>query len=67
MESKIDLQIIKAEDPMVSEIRTIIESKKSNSESIENDEIITVQICPICNDVVYGKRKNCQVCGFLLS
>jgi hypothetical protein len=67
LESKIDLQIIKAEDPMVTEIRTIIESKKSNSESIENDEIITVQICPICNDVINGKKKNCQVCGFLLS
>ena len=67
LESKIDLKIIKAEDPMVAEVRTIIESKKSNSESIENDDIITVNICPICNEIIIGNRKNCHICGFLLS
>lgn len=67
LESKIDLKIIKAEDPMVAEVRTIIESKKSNSKSVENDELITVNICPICNDITTGNRKNCQICGFLLS
>ncbi|MFX0037174.1 MAG: hypothetical protein ACFE9I_16200, partial [Candidatus Hermodarchaeota archaeon] len=42
LESKIKPKIIKAEDPMVTEVRTIIESKKSNSESIRKDEIVTV-------------------------
>ncbi|MFX0105374.1 MAG: hypothetical protein ACFE75_07780 [Candidatus Hodarchaeota archaeon] len=67
VESKIEPKIIKAEDPMVTEVRAIIESKKSNSESIQNDEIVKVNICPICNNITIGDMKNCQICGFLLS
>ncbi|MFW9828352.1 MAG: hypothetical protein ACFFEY_12245 [Candidatus Thorarchaeota archaeon] len=64
LESKIEPKVIKAEDPMVAEVRAIIESKRSNSEIIQNDEIITVNICPICNNVSIGNVKNCEICGF---
>ncbi|MFX1454241.1 MAG: hypothetical protein ACFFDB_02595 [Promethearchaeota archaeon] len=66
LESKIEPKIIKSEDPMVAEVRSIIESKRSNSEITQNDEIITVNFCPICNNITVGKAKNCEICGFFL-
>ncbi|MFX0144793.1 MAG: hypothetical protein ACFE9C_12025 [Candidatus Hodarchaeota archaeon] len=66
LESKIEPKIIKSEDPMVAEVRAIIESKRSNSEIIQNDEIMTINICPICNNIIIGDMKNCEICGFLL-
>ncbi|MFX0007463.1 MAG: hypothetical protein ACFFAV_12145 [Candidatus Hermodarchaeota archaeon] len=66
LESQIEPKIIKSEDPMVAEVRAIIESKRSNSEIIQNDKIITVNICPICNNIIIGEMKNCEICGFFL-
>ncbi|MFX1429162.1 MAG: hypothetical protein ACFFCY_03230 [Promethearchaeota archaeon] len=66
LESKIEPKIIKSEDPMVTEVRAIIESKRSNPEIIQNNEIMTVNICPICNNITFGDMKNCEICGFLL-
>ncbi|MFW9901966.1 MAG: hypothetical protein ACFFDY_11900, partial [Candidatus Thorarchaeota archaeon] len=60
-------KIIKAEDPMVSEIKAIINSKKSNLEDTEDEFILTINICPICNNIIYGNEKNCNICGFILS
>jgi hypothetical protein len=65
LESKIEPKIVKAEDPMVAEVRAIIDSKRSNSAIIQNDEIITVNVCPICNNSTIGDAKNCEICGFL--
>jgi len=67
LESKIKPKIVKAEDPAVTEFREIINSKKSNSESKENEIIVKVNICPICNNIVTGDKKYCQICGFFLS
>ncbi|MFX0155966.1 MAG: hypothetical protein ACFE9Q_15695 [Candidatus Hodarchaeota archaeon] len=67
LESSIEPKIIKAEDPMASEIKAIIKSKKSNSESTEEEFIPSVDICPICNNIIYDNEKLCDICGFILS
>ena len=67
LESNVEPKIMKAEDPMVSEIKAIINSKKSNSENTEDEFILTINICPICNNIIYGNEKNCNICGFILS
>ncbi|MFW9824812.1 MAG: hypothetical protein ACFFE4_17855 [Candidatus Thorarchaeota archaeon] len=66
LESKIEPKIVKPEDPMVAEVRAIIESKRSTSEIIQNDEIISVNFCPICNNITNAEMKKCEICGFFL-
>ena len=62
LESENKPKLIQAEDPMVTDVRTIIESKRANNQP-EVDEILMV--CPVCNNLRTGDNKECPICGFL--
>lgn len=64
--SKDKPKIIQVEDPMVSEVKSIIESKKSKSQIEEEEISISLDICPICNNIIMDYGKNCPICGFAL-
>jgi len=66
LESKNKPKIVKVEDPMVSEVRTIVESKKGKLQKEKEDISIIVNICPICNNIIIGNEKNCPICDFAL-
>ncbi|MFX0081720.1 MAG: hypothetical protein ACFE94_08200 [Candidatus Hodarchaeota archaeon] len=66
LETKNQPKLIQAEDPMVTDIRNIIESKKANSETKEDGTFISFDICPVCNNLLMGDKKSCPICGFKL-
>ncbi|MFX0030294.1 MAG: hypothetical protein ACFE8B_13870 [Candidatus Hermodarchaeota archaeon] len=71
LESNIESKVITAEDNMVAEIKAIINSKKITSEVKQHEKqkefIQTVNICPICNNIIPDNDKYCSVCNFYLS
>jgi rubrerythrin len=64
LESKNQPKLIQAEDPMVTDVRTIIESKKKISQTEEKEIVASFDFCPICNNIIREDEKNCPTCGF---
>ena len=64
LEAKNQPKLIQAEDPMVTDVRTIIESKKKNSQTEEDEIFVSFDFCPVCNNLKMRDEKICPICGF---
>ncbi|MFX1323862.1 MAG: hypothetical protein ACFE8N_02825 [Promethearchaeota archaeon] len=64
LELKNQPKLVQAEDPKVTDIRKLIESKKTNAYKKEDEKLISFDICPICNNIITEERKDCPICGF---
>lgn len=64
LELKNQPKLIQAEDPKVTDIRKLIESKKTTNYKKEDERLISFDICPICNNVKTEDRNDCPICGF---
>jgi hypothetical protein len=62
IESENKPKLIQAEDPMVTDVRTIIESKKANNQSAGNE---IPMVCPVCDNLRTGDYKKCPICGYI--
>jgi hypothetical protein len=66
IESKSEPQVIHTEDPMATEIREIVEARKSQPTETKRRKKVSVKICPNCSKIMMGDKKNCPSCGFVL-
>lgn len=64
LESKHRPKLIQAEDPIVTDVRNIIESKKTKLDKVEDEDLISFDLCPICNNIKSLDKKICPICGF---
>ncbi|MHA1913981.1 MAG: hypothetical protein ACW986_11425 [Promethearchaeota archaeon] len=64
LESKNQPKLIQAEDPSVTDVRTIIKTNKKDSQNEEDEILVSFDLCPACNNLKTEDEKQCPICGF---
>jgi hypothetical protein len=64
LESNRQPRLIQAEEPGVNDVRTIIQSIKEDSRIEDDEKLVSIDLCPACNNIRKNDEKSCPICGF---